>query len=184
MVENLAQLQNRKSILGIKSNRKEIDESHLHRRQIEGEARIAVPPLRADAGEPLPDPRRRPRHDLRCSNSTDHKRHPVAGGGSNNSRHIGGEMRHPKRSGGRRRRGRSRRAGARRRRSRCSRPSRRRNGNPALASHLALFPAASLSLSLYARGFMAACSRSSNHGRGGEIRQGGRADPEKAGESG
>ena len=79
MVENLAQLQNRKSILGIKSNRKEIDESHLHRRQIEGEARIAVPPLRADAGEPLPDPRRRPRHDLRCSNSTDHKHHPVAG---------------------------------------------------------------------------------------------------------
>jgi len=49
---------------------------------------------------------------------------------------------------------------------------------------LTLFPAASLPPGLYARGFMAACSRSSNHGRGGEIRQGGRADPEKAGESG
>jgi hypothetical protein len=38
---------------------------HLNWRQIEGEARVAVPPLGAHARQPLPDPRRRPRHDLR-----------------------------------------------------------------------------------------------------------------------
>jgi len=53
--------------LGIIKSKSEAGEPHLRRRQIEGEARIAVPPLRADAGEPPPDPRRRPRHHLRCS---------------------------------------------------------------------------------------------------------------------
>lgn len=37
----------------------------LDRGQIEGDARVALPPLHADAGEPSPDPRRRPRHDIR-----------------------------------------------------------------------------------------------------------------------
>lgn len=57
-------------------------------------------------------------------------------------------MRHPKRSGGRRLRGRSRRADGRRRRTRRSRPSRRRNGDPALLwpppLSLTLLPAPSL----------------------------------------
>lgn len=39
--------------------------SHLNGAQIEWEARVAIPSLRADAREPLPDPRRGHAHDLR-----------------------------------------------------------------------------------------------------------------------
>jgi hypothetical protein len=99
---------------------------------------------RAPSRSTLSTPSRPPLQQQR-TDSTDHKHHPVAGGGSNNSRHIykqnkrrniqiGGEVRHPKRSGGRRRRGRSRRVCGQRRRSRRSRPSRWRNSHPALAS--------------------------------------------------
>jgi hypothetical protein len=75
---------------------------------------------------------------------------PVAGRSNNihpaekkTSRQISkeeGGWRYPKRSGGTRRRGRSRRAGGRRRRSRRSRPSRRGTANPSLASLPPLTP--------------------------------------------
>jgi hypothetical protein len=47
-------------------NEKGERDPHLNSAQIEGEARVALPPLRADAREALPDPRRRPRHAVRC----------------------------------------------------------------------------------------------------------------------
>jgi len=150
--ENLAPLQNRKSILGTKSlrNRRIPPAQASNRRR--GAHRCpssARRRMRAPSRSMRLIPSRPPLQQQR-TDSTDHKHHPVAGA-SNSSRHIykqnkrgniqigrRGEARHPKRSGGRRRRGRSRRAGARRRRSRRSRPSRRRNSDPALASpHLA-----------------------------------------------
>lgn len=117
---------------------------HLNWRQIEGEARVAVPPLGAHARQPLPDPRRRPRHDLRCtderarsSNSSSSSTKPWwasalpratirAWRQPNRRREVVLVVEYPKTSGGRRplpRRARSRRAGGRRRMSPRSRPS-------------------------------------------------------------
>jgi len=95
---------------------------HLNGTQIEGEARVALPPLRADARKPLPEPRRGHAHDLSCGRTRkeggkNHNREPLHEGKQRNQ--TTAPRAYPAKSGGdgggwRRRRGDARRGTSRR----------------------------------------------------------------------